>query len=270
MSYTSADQVRHHLVTPYPLEDRVTDQRVVLDGIDSIQFYGGAVESSSLLVKSVHTNDPTRVSLTLNSQSTPFASGSILNGSVVVASDSSLGTIYIENIDYVIDYTAGTLAIKGGGSLSGGMQVSLWFVPFTIYQDETDYDLQADRGEIKRLAGGTIAAGETVYLDYVPIYVSFTDEIVDNAVAMANGMVENEVDPDGQFEADHTLSAAATYRALEIVCRAAASRELAGRRGTHQVALGWIKLADDFITKADRLMRAFHPPFDNPRPPVRS
>jgi len=88
------------------------------------------------------------------------------------------------------------------------------------------------------------ACGEAVWLDYQPVYVSVADEIVDNAVAMANGMVENELDPDRQFEVDPTLAAGATYRALEIVCRAAASRELSAQRGGDRMAATWLKLAD--------------------------
>ena len=87
---------------------------------------------------------------------------------------------------------------------------------------------------------------------------------------MANGMVENEVDPDRQFEVDPTLSAAATYRALEIVCRAAAGRELASLRGGDRIAGAWIKLAEDYFARSGLLLRSFRPPYDGPRTPTRS
>lgn len=270
MSYTSSEQVRHHLITPSALRDQVVNQPVALKSTDVVQFYGGTVEASSVLVKSIKTNDPTRVKVTLTGQSTSFASQPVVPGSVVVASDSSLGIIFSENVDYIIDYTDGDLIIKTGGSLSVEQEVSIWHVPFTLYLSGTDYQLRAERGEIKRLTSSSIADGETVYLDYAPVYLSFTDEIVNNAVVMANGMVESEVDPDGQFEADSTLGAAATYRALEIICRAAASRALAGHQGDDRTALVWIKLAQDYVGKSEQLLRAFHPPYDNPRPPARS
>jgi len=87
---------------------------------------------------------------------------------------------------------------------------------------------------------------------------------------MANGMVETEVDPNREFEVDPTLSAAATYRALEIVCRAAASRELAASRSGDRVASVWIKLADGYSERSELLLRGFRPPYESPRNPVRS
>jgi hypothetical protein len=189
---------------------------------------------------------------------------------VVVASDSSLGTVYQENTDYVVDYATGLLTVKAGGALTANQGVTVWMIVYGLYTESADFSVRADRGEIKRLTGGSIAVGETVYLDYVPVYVSVTDEIVDNAVSMANGIVENEVDPDRQFEVDPTLSAAATYRALEIVCRAAASRELASQRGGDRIAATWIKLADDHSQRSEMLMRSFRPPYDGPKSPVHS
>jgi hypothetical protein len=102
------------------------------------------------------------------------------------------------------------------------------------------------------------------------VFVSVTDEIVENAVALANGMVESEVDPEREFEANARLSASATYRALEVVCRAAASRELASQSGTDKVASVWIKLADDYGGRSDQLLNAFRPPCAGPRNPQRS
>ncbi|MCP4685891.1 MAG: hypothetical protein GY867_10665, partial [bacterium] len=121
-----------------------------------------------------------------------------------------------------------------------------------------------------RLAGGEIAAGETVLLDFNPLHLSLTDEIVDHAVRLANRLVENEVDSEGEFEADPMLGAAATFKALDTVCRAAAGHELAGLRGNDRTAAAWMKLADDYAAKAETLLQAFRPPFDSPRTPATS
>jgi len=268
MSYTSAEQVRHHLVIPFPIEDQVMDQPVTMSGSDYIRFYGGAVDAESLRVKSIRSRKPTRAAVTFSNGSTVITANTIVPGSVVVASDSSLGTVYVENVDYIVDYGNGSLAVKAGGALLSNHQVTVWFLPYALYEAASDYSLDAVHGRIKRLAGGDIAAGETAWIDYRPVYVSVADEIVDNAVTMANGMIEQEVDPEGQYEADSTLSAAATYRALEIVCRAAASRELASQRGADKVAAGWMKLSDDYATRSDLLLRNFRPPYSGPRAPV--
>ncbi len=270
MAYTNVDLIRHHLVAAYPVRDRVFDQSLVFDSSDYITFAGGAVETASFLVKSVQSHEPTRVAVTLNDTTVVLTSSPIVPGSVVVASDSSLGTVYVENVDFVINYAEGELTIKSGGDLSVSMTVTVWFVAFSLYSNSTDYQFQADRGEIKRLAGGDIVAGETVYLDYSPEHQSYNEQVLTNAVAEANGTIEREVDPDGQFGADSTLQAAATYRALEIVCRTSAARELSGRSGQDRPALVWMQLADAFADRSARLLSTFRPPLAGPTAPVKS
>jgi len=269
MSYTNAEQIRHHLVTPFPVADQVLDQPVIMPSSDYYRFYGGAVEADSIRVKSIQSTSQ-RTEVTLSGGVGSCGIAPILSGSVVVASDSSLGTVYRENVDYVFDYVTGTLNTKTGGTLSNSQTVTVWYVPFTLYLSGVDYSLASDRSEIRRLATGSIAVGERVWLDYHPIYVSISDEIITNAVTMANGMVETEVDPNREFEVDPTLSAAATYRALEIVCRAAASRELAASRSGDRVASVWIKLADGYSERSELLLRGFRPPYESPQNPVRS
>lgn len=270
MSYTNADQVRHHLVIPFPIQTEVVDQTVVMPETDYLRFYGAALEAASFRVKSVQSGSPTRSDLTLSGGSAILASGPVVAGSVVVASDSSLGTVYQENVDYIIDYPGGVLTTKSGGALSASQVVTVWTVPYNLYVAGTDYSLKADTGEVKRLPSGAIAAGETVQLDYTPVYVSVTDEIVANGVTMANAMIESEVDPDRQFEVDSSLTAAATYRALDIICRASASRELASGRSNDRVAIAWLKLADDYASRSELLLRNFRPPYTGPKNPVHS
>ena len=270
MSYTTVEQVRRHLIIPYPVEDQVLDQAMILTGNDYVRFYDGGVDAVSVRVKSIQSLKPVRSTIVLSGGTAIIAAGMIVPDTVVVASDSSLGTVYVENVDFVVDYGGGRLTVKAGGALSSTQTVTVWFLPYALYEEGSDYALDAAGGQIKRLAGGTMASGETVELDYRPVFVSVADEIVQNAVALANGMIESEVDPERQFEVDSALGAAATYRALEIVCRAAASRELASQRGGDKVATVWIKLADDYAGRSDTLLRNFRPPYTGPRNPARS
>lgn len=270
MSYTNVQQVRHHLAAPAPVVERQTDQPLTFTGDDYLSFHGGAVEPNSVVVKSTRSDQPSRITSTLENGEVAFASGPVVAGSVVAASDSSLGSVYIENTDYIINYATGTLALKEGGGLTDGMSLTVWYLPYVTYAAGTDYQLRADRGEIRRLAGGDIAEGESVLLDYSPLYLSLTDEIISNAVVLANRMVENEVDTGRQFEADPMLGAAATFKALETVCRAAAGHELAAQRGNDRIATAWMKLADDYAGRSETMLKSFRPPFDSPRSPAAS
>jgi hypothetical protein len=267
VSYTNDEQVRQHLVFPFPVADPMREQQVVMTSEEYVSFYGGAVDEPSLVVKSLQTNEPTRTAVTLASGQTTLGASLLVPGSVVVASDSSLGTVYVEAADYTIDYSNGSVAIKSGGQLSQGQVVTVWYLAYQKYQVGIDYDLRGSRGELRALGGGDIAEGEIVWLDYSPLYVSFTDEIITNAVVAANGLIEREVDPERQFGADATLTTAATFRAVEIVCRIAATRELSRSTGHDKVALAWLKLAEDNAVQSEKLMRFFHPPESGPSAP---
>jgi hypothetical protein len=78
------------------------------------------------------------------------------------------------------------------------------------------------------------------------------------------------VDPDSQFGADPVLQASATYRALEIICHAAAARELSSLRGEDRTAVAWMKLAETYATRSEQLLRLFRPPYTGPTAPVHS
>jgi len=267
MAYTSTEQVRIHLGSSYPLIARITDQPLVMNGTDYIQFYGAAVDATSVKVKSLRTQTPVRTSITLTSGDNSFASSPVVAQSVVVASDTSLGTVYEENTDYIILYDTGVMRLKSGGVLATGITVVVFYLAAGLYVNGTDYQLRADRGEIRRLSAGNIADGESVQLDYCPQFEQFNDDLVNSAVATANGMIENEVDPERQFEADPALNMAATYRAMKIICRAAAARRLSLAAGDDRSALTWLRLAESFASQSHSLLATFVPSRPEPSSP---
>ncbi len=259
MSYTNTELIRHHLVSAFPLAEQVNNQSLYLKGDDYVTFFNGAVDSSLLKVKSPKSNHLARAVVVLTNNPVNLSSTPIVPGSVAVASDSSMGILYTENVDYAIDYNLGTVGIKTGGALSDGTSVTVWYQPFALYTEGSDYRVKADAGQMRRLSSGSIADGETVYLDYTPLYDSFNDTILENAVAEANSLVEQQVDANGQFGADRTLQAAATKYALAIVCRTSAARELSSRRGEDRTATAWLKLSEQYETAGERLLKQFRP-----------
>ncbi|UCD63039.1 MAG: hypothetical protein JSW34_09800 [Candidatus Zixiibacteriota bacterium] len=270
MSYTTSEMVRHYLDNPFPVQSRVHDQSMVLSGDDYITFFGGAVEPTSVTVKAPAGGGLARVNVYLSGAITAFSSVPAVNGTVVVASDSSLGTVFVAGVDYAVDYAAATISIKTGGAISVGQTVIVWFLPYTLYQSGSDYLIDHSRGAIKRVATGDLVDGQTVYLDYNPTFVSHREEIVAQAVAEANGAVELAVDPDRQFGADRRLQMAATYRALEIICRASAARELSGLRGDSKAAQVWMTLGEHYHRRSDELLSGFRPPLAGPASPALS
>jgi hypothetical protein len=269
VSYASIKQVRSHLVDNRPLADAVYNQAVVLTGTEWIRLFGGAIDPVSVAVKGRRSSQLTRVALVVGPVPVSVGASDLEVGSVVVASDSSLGHVYRENIDYTVDYIHGKIVVRTDGELVDGSPVTVWYGSYEPYQRDTDFHLDAENGSIRRLVSGRIVNGELVLVDYRPVYASFADEIVETATAEANGVIERSVDPGREFGADPSLSLAATYYALAIVCRAAASRAL-GAGGGDRLAPAWMKLADDYAARSEERLREFRPAVGGLHPPVRS
>jgi hypothetical protein len=270
MSYTNIELVRHHLEVPFPIESMVRDQAVMLQGDSYVIFFGGTVDDSSFVVKAVRSNDLTKVTAIVGESQILLVGSPIIPGSVLVASDGSLGQLWVEGLDYVVEYGSGAISIKAGSSISNNQEVTVWYQEYHVYSPGADYLMDSSRGSIKRVASGDIGDGETVYLDYSPLFSSYKDELLSNAVAEANALVERAVDPNRQFGADVVLQSAATYRTLEIVCRASAARELSSLGRNDKAALAWMKLADSHAMRSEFLLNSFRPPHSGPTAPVRS
>ncbi len=268
MSYVTLDHLRPYLIANSPAAETVTDQPFRFSGLDWQRFHGGAVDSATVRVKSRRANILTRIQLTLTDSPVQLSISPVVADSLLVASNSSLSHIYQPNIDYIFDTHLRTLATKPGGALSSNTSVTVWFEPFTLYFEGSDYSLNADRGELRRLPSGSIADGESVLLDFTPLYVPFSDDLLDTAIAEANGIIEREIDPDKQFGTDPTLSAAARSLALEIIFRAAAARELLSGRSLDKIALAWESLAATHAARAERLLKSFRPPLVSPKSPT--
>jgi len=267
MLYTSVEKVRQHLVSLFPVNEKVFDQPVLLSETDSVTFFGGAIDEASLVVKSIQSNDLRRAVVTLGESAASLPDEMLIRGTVVVATDSSLGTVFIENKDFIIDYSNGRIEIKSGGQLLSGQNVVVWYGFYLKYSSGSDYIADAAQGAIRRTADSDIASGETVYLDYSPVFESYNDVMIQNAVDESNSLIEKTIDPEQQFGLEPLLQIAATYRAVEIVSRASAARELSSQSGEHNVAVSWLKLADDYATRADKLIQSFRAPLNGPSAP---
>lgn len=270
MSYTNIELVRHHLEFAQPVMERIFNQQVIIDTDERISFFNGGIQLNSVLVKSLHEVIPSKICLTLVSGSTVISNAPIVTGTVVCASDSSLGTVYTENADFVIDHKQGTISIKTGGVLSAGMSVTVFYLPYSLYEENNDYRIDYESGEIWKISSGKIQSGEIVYLDYDPIYQNYSDAVMNNAVVEANAIIEMTVDPNREFGADLVLQSAATYRALEIICRGSAARELIGISKNDKAAQTWLKLAESYHIRSNELIKSFSEPKTGPIAPTHS
>lgn len=267
MSYTNEELLRPYLESAQPVSEYITDQALVMAGQEYLQFFSGTVAEGSVTVKSIQSHHPVRVAKTFSEATIVLATTPLVAGTVVVAADSSLGTVYTPNVDYAVDYRQAQVTLKSGGQLGVGATVYVWYAPHVLYTSGSDFALDVDTGRVRRLPNGDIADGETVWLDYRPSPIGVDDTLLANAVAEANGTIEREIDPAGQFGADPCLQAAASYRALAIVCRAAAMRGLVLHPESDRMAVAWLRLGEAFSERSELQIASFRPPLTGPAAP---
>ena len=258
MSYTTSAIVKRHV----PLVDNFGGERssatITLSGVDWSIVAPGALEASSETVKAVIQLSPSSEEVTFSSDIVSLSEAPLKPASVSVANNSSLSVLYIESVDFLIDYENGKITRISSGAILSGAKVTVWRFPYKVYSSASDYDIDYARGRVRRRSGSSISDGQTVEVDYKTAFESITDEIVDEATIEANRMVEAAVDPSGEFGADLNLQSAATYLAASILSRVAAAATL-GADGPAKSAETWLTLAQSFRDDAERMLKRFKP-----------
>jgi hypothetical protein len=269
MSYTSEDQVKLYLQSSQAVSESILDQPVTLvDNVDTV-FFDGSVEPDSVIVKSVQRQPVVRRSLELVSETVSLGVEQVARDSFLAAADSSLSEIYEEGADFTVDRASGIFRIKPGGALSVGNTVTVWYRACRLYEEGIDYTVDASRSSLRRTTSGDIGSGEQVLVDYSPVWLNPPEALVRRVVNDANSLVTQQVDPEGKFGNDLTLSAAATWLAVSLICRMSAIRSLAGGQRAEQASRGWLQIADDYQRLSKELLISFQPPKPGMSQPVR-
>jgi hypothetical protein len=269
MSYTNIDSVKKHINFSDISGGPKRDNPVVFAGQEWIKLPGRGIVEHSVAVKAVKNIAPTFETVLLDSAAVTLIHKYLVPGSATVASDSSLGTIYVENVDFALDSTNGTIQRLEDGSIPAATIVSVWYYYYSLYGEGVDYSIDYTEGRIRRLSGGEIQPGQGLLVDYELSSASLSDEVVLEAVAEANAVIEKEIDPQKIFGADAALQAAATYLAAALVCRIAAAGDLSSG-STRQTAASWLALCESFRGDYDNLIKSFRPQAIRMNRPARS
>jgi hypothetical protein len=174
---------------------------------------------------------------------------------VVVADSLALTNVWIENLDFVIDYFAGTITIADpANNIADGDQVFVWYVPFTVLTRNDDYSFHYDEGQLNRRSGSSIPSNAYVYVDYRHADVTITDRAIVEAIAQAEAWIEPRLRPGMAMTSDDRgLMSAATHLTLYILCLSQSFKELnvAGHDISDDLAEQWHDLAEKYLTIAN-------------------
>lgn len=267
MSLTNITQIRNHL---YRLDLGAGDVRN-----QPLRLYADAytnlphahVTASSEVVKVLTVTIPISEAITLEEDPVSLGHPHLVPDTVVCASDSSLTTVYQENIDYLVDYAAGSILRVSDGSIPAASSVAVWYLYYHVYQRGVDYTIDYDRGRMRRISSGSVEEGQEVLVDYALGCTEITDDEIEQCILEADAVIAQIIDPAYQDSADAALQTAAACLALSFLCRNWAGLSL-GTESSRASSSAWLDLAASYHETAMRLLNMFRRRVPGLKPPT--
>jgi len=256
MSLTSVTQIRNHLYRLDLGAGDVRNQPIRLFADTYTNLPHARVTASSEIVKALTTTVPVTESIILGNEPESLGCPHLAPDTVVCASDSSLATVYQENVDYMIDYAVGSILRVSDGSIPSDSRVAVWYLFYHVYQRGVDYTIDYERGRLRRLSSGVIEEGQEVLVDYTLGSTEFTDDEIEQCILEADTVVAQVIDPAFQESSDAALQTAATCLALSFLCRNWAGLSL-GAESARAASSAWLDLAASYHETAMRLLNLF-------------
>ena len=261
MSFTTKELVKKHILEHHIGSKIIYDEAVQLLANDISNLQNCVILASTESIKAKEQNEPTLENISFaDGDSIILSHPKLIPDSVVVSNDSSLGRIYIENVDYGIDYSTGQIRRIASGSIPAGGNVVIWFLYYRIYQRGIDYDIDYQRGTLRRRTSGDIESGQWVLVDYTTEYGNIDDEAIENAIVEANQQLVTFIDDVYRDSSDRSLVTAETYLAISIVCRIRAMESISPSRGADTKssdAMSWRALSDMYRREAYDILARF-------------
>lgn len=267
MPFTNVDKVKQHLSESGVGQDTFQDVAIHLVGVSPVSLGVAHVRAGSVIVKSKEIGKPQRGEVSFSSDQVLLADHNVIPDSVVVASDTSLGKIYTENLDYNVDYPSGKLQRLGAGAIAAGASVSVWYYRYDLHKEGEDFSVSLSQGTIRRIAGGAIEDGQVVFVDFQTEGGVFAESQIAQAIGEADARVLQVIDSRFQNSMDQTLIAAETYLAVAVLCRMKAINSLSPASATGDNAPNWLALGQQYETEGLELLVRYIPARPTLSPP---
>ena len=266
MPFTSPDLVRAHIANANFGEAEVREVPAILNGTTPAQLPHAGLTAGAI-VKSKRANTPASESATLTTGWIVLNHAQLIADTVVIANNSSLGLVYTENIDFVVDYAGGRVRRIESGAISNGQTVSIWYGHFHIYTEGDDYAINALSGQLTRKSTGDIADGQQVLVDYTVSLGSVSDTIIDQAIAESGEAVLTIISEANHESPSPGIVIGATHMAVAQLARMRAATLLADSTINASVARAAAQLWLEIASQYDRSAHTFLARFANPISP---
>jgi hypothetical protein len=257
MSFTSIEIVRKHILEKHLGISHIDSESVKLSALISHAVSFPPIRDGSEIVKAIIQTKPDFQMIEFGStDQIALINKPIVKDTVVVASDSSLGVIYTENIDYLTDYANGIITRLPEGAIALNQKLSIWYLPYHVYAKDIDYRISYSKGEITRLNDSAIQSGQTVLVDYDSEFGIVDDDVIANAISEANERVLNYIDSAFINSTDRSLVVGETYLAIAILCRIKAV-EAANAGVSDSAKSSWLSIGEQYKLEALSILERF-------------
>jgi hypothetical protein len=276
MSFTTPILVKTHLLTGTFPELVIRDHAVTFTDTTEIELPHHNLVADSIVVKRDVLAAPyLDSSATLKEEEfVSLEHAQLVPGSAVVTLSEALTTVYVDEVDYQIDYVNGRVRRLASGSIPDQQPVIVYYDYFSLFERGPDFSIDEANGILTREEGGAISAGATVLVDYTVAAGAVEDDLITEAIAEAEDMILRLLSPDyNSGSTDQGLKTGATELSLSIICRAAAAEALS-RRATTDIsgrAKEWQQLSRFYEQQAWNTLAPFllplsvRSPFRQPR-----
>lgn len=260
MAFTAPELVRKHLSDFRIGETMIADFATILNGTSATQLPQAGLLDGSVVVKAHRPPSLVEELATLTDGWIGLANTRLLAGSVLVASDDSVGTVYYENTDYIVDLENGRIKRVTSGAITTGQKVVVWYDHYFVFSEGDDYTVSETSGQVTRRSGGAIIDGQNVFIDYTVALGTVSDDVIDRAIADAGDAVLAFIDTEYQNQPTPGIVIGETHWAVAAVCRMRAATTLADSavpsRPVRDIAQTWLELAAQYdATGRERLAR---------------
>ena len=270
MSFTSPELVRAHIANANFGDAVVRNSPAILSGTSPTNLPHAGLKEGTVTVKAPRGYEPVRLTLVLGNSWVILNHAQIIDGTVAVASDSSLGTIYIENFDFIVDYAGGRVKRLDTGAIADGQSVVVWYNHFHVYIEGDDYAVNHAAGQLVRRSNGDIADGQQVLVDYTVSLGSVSDDVIDQAIAESGEAVLLIVNESYHDAPAPGLVIGATHMAVAHLARMRAAALLADGTINSSVARAaaqtWLDIAAQYNSSAHAFLARFANPISQRRP----
>ncbi len=270
MNLTGISQIRNHLYRFNVGEGEIRNYAIRLTTDEYINLPHAHIVTGSETVKAIKNAIPSFETIVMVSGPVALKYQDLALDTVVCAGDSSLSKLYQENLDYVIDYSAGTVMRLDGGAIPIESSMIVWYLFYHIYQRGVDYYLDYERGRLRRLSSGGIQSGQELLIDYRLGSSEFSDAEIEQCIGEAEAEIAHIIDPAYLESTDPALQTAATCLALASLCRNSAGITVTGADGTDRNSSLWLDLAQSYRETAERLLTWFRRQPPTLKPPYRA